>query len=562
MQTLANRVKPISPLTANNIPSRYQWLSLKLAEPNLGSPVGTGVFVLTATNVGDRGWTLFVTPKDFEDLLAQSITARDLVAFKFRAGENSVLADGIENSYILGNNIVAGYPNTTFVTNLCAQQKIYNTTGGSLILDTLTAFEFQAGRNNRKINSADGTSFIIGNQLTVRVPNFTYVNNLSSASDLRSLYLYNDVGGKVKLDELTVTSLSALSAFNVITDFRTVVLSFTSISADDIYAKGNITSAKTVSGVRGEFYELSSTRFFAGNNISFGPFANDTTFVLGENIRAVDPNTTYVENLSTVKNLYIGGSLFANSGNFNVDTIKTKELSATYFTAGSGNRYRGQALGEYANSFIIGAGITAGFRNTTFVNNLCAVDRITSNSLTARFATFDGISSRNLNVGSNNIFLPSASNSYIIGNNITASIPNTLYSNSLYTNALSVVGDVVITGILSANVLAGAEDIATTVKWVRDNGVSTVQRNSLISSQSAYWNEPVRRFEYIYLPEPQHSYSGVAPASARADVFSNVWTITRIYYTVSGAVSAVERAFNISWSSRAVTPLAYTRIWP
>jgi len=551
MQTLAERVKTIHPLVARDIQSRYQWLSLALAEPNLGAPSGTGYFVLTAQEDGERGWSLYVTPTD---LLANSITAKDLLAFKFRAGENTYLEPGIVNSFILGDNIAGGYSNTTFLVNLCATEKIYGNSGGSLLLDTLTAYAFQGGRFNRKINTANETSFIIGNYLTVGESDHLFVNNLSANVAIKAPKIFINQGGTIILDELTVTSLTAVSAIQKIFDTRTVILQLTSLSAEDIYAAGNITAGKTVSGVKGEFSDLSASRFFAGNNITFGSLVSNS-FVLGSNILASLPNFTYVENLCATKDVFVAGSLNASSGSFSIDTIKTRELSATYFTAGSGNRYRGQALGEFANSYIIGRGITAGYTNNTFVNKLCTVDRITSTTLSARSAVFEGISSRGLIVGTNNVILTGATNAYVIGNNITAGIPNTLY-----TNNLSVIGNVVITGNLSAGSIGGAEDIIATVNWVKDNGNVTKQINSLVASQSAFWMEPTRRFEYIYNEDPQYSYSGVAPASARADVFSNVWTITRIYYTIVGSVSAVDRAHNTSWSGRAFS--AFTRIWP
>ena len=555
MQTIADRVKPIPPLVARDITSRYSWLSLALAEPNLGAPIGTGFYVLTAQEDGERGWSLYVTPTD---LLANSITARDLLAFKFRAGENTYLLPGIDNSFILGDNLIGGYSNTTFLVNLSVTEKIYSNKGGSVLLDTLTAYELQAGRYNKKVAAANDTSFIIGNYLTVGEPDYLYVNSLSANVSIRAPRLFVDSGGSVILDSLAVTTLSALSTIQQFTETRTVILSLTSLSAEDIYARGNITAGKTMSAVKGEFSELSSTNFFAGTNVKYGPLASNS-FVLGSNITASLPNFTYVENLCAVKDVYVVGSLNASSGNFSIDTIKTRELSATYFTAGSSNRYRGAALGDYANSFILGRSITAGYRDTTFVNNLCAVDKITSTTLSGQMAHFEGLSSRGLIVGTNNRVLTGVQNAYVIGNNIVAGI-----SNTLYTNTLSVLGNLTVTGNISAGSLAGSEGLANAIEWVKDNGDLSKQVNSLVASQSGYWMEPVKRFEYAYGvgDTPDASYSGMAPASATTTnaIFNNIWTITKITYTIVGAVSAVDKSYNASWFGRTTVP--YTRIWP
>jgi hypothetical protein len=56
LKTLTDRVKPIDPIRANDIPSRYSWLPLQLSEPNLGAPLTTDYYVLTSTNTGERGW--------------------------------------------------------------------------------------------------------------------------------------------------------------------------------------------------------------------------------------------------------------------------------------------------------------------------------------------------------------------------------------------------------------------------------------------------------------------------------------------------------------------------
>ena len=66
--SLANKTKTVPPLSAAQVPSRYDWLSLELAEPNLGVPPNftffpelttTITWVLTSNPVGTRGWSAF-----------------------------------------------------------------------------------------------------------------------------------------------------------------------------------------------------------------------------------------------------------------------------------------------------------------------------------------------------------------------------------------------------------------------------------------------------------------------------------------------------------------------
>jgi hypothetical protein len=54
----------------NKIPSRYRFLSLDLAEPNLGIPSTSNTFVLTSNNTGERGWTDQLDLTDFVSLTA------------------------------------------------------------------------------------------------------------------------------------------------------------------------------------------------------------------------------------------------------------------------------------------------------------------------------------------------------------------------------------------------------------------------------------------------------------------------------------------------------------
>jgi hypothetical protein len=65
--TISHKAKTVHPLSAQLIPSRYNWLSLELAEPNLGVPPNvvlnpnstTETWVLTSDYLGFRGWASY-----------------------------------------------------------------------------------------------------------------------------------------------------------------------------------------------------------------------------------------------------------------------------------------------------------------------------------------------------------------------------------------------------------------------------------------------------------------------------------------------------------------------
>lgn len=61
MYTVSNKAKVLPPLSADLIPSRYKWLSLEMAEPNLGVPKGdkplaSVTYLLSSDYAGNRGW--------------------------------------------------------------------------------------------------------------------------------------------------------------------------------------------------------------------------------------------------------------------------------------------------------------------------------------------------------------------------------------------------------------------------------------------------------------------------------------------------------------------------
>jgi len=142
-----------------------------------------------------------------------------------------------------------------------------------------------------------------------------------------------------------------------------------------------------------------------------GGSANNVTannaFVLGSNITATNPNTTYINNLSTIANAYINGTLstnngatFGGSGQFNGAFLTVNSPNAgsnsnlvlatsaknytlyTDSTAGTFNVYDGTLVRMVVSGSNIGIGTTTPNSKLTVAGTLSASDTATLGSLT------------------------------------------------------------------------------------------------------------------------------------------------------------------------------------
>lgn len=111
LRTLSDRVKPVDPRIAREIPSRYDWLPLKLSEPNLGAPYTTDTYVLTSTDTGERGWA------PFDNRLQPVLVNQDFDAVEGR----SYLVDTTVNK------IITTLPISPVIGNKIYYQDIYYT---------------------------------------------------------------------------------------------------------------------------------------------------------------------------------------------------------------------------------------------------------------------------------------------------------------------------------------------------------------------------------------------------------------------------------------------------
>jgi len=129
--TLGLKAKLIPPLSASLITSRYKWLSLELAEPNLGVPPPidvnpdstSDVWILSSDYIGNRGWSSY-DPLNFPfssqerpdletvgDAVDEVIYKNpDITVFTARDNISSILA---RNSLLLEPNLITTWSPAT-----------------------------------------------------------------------------------------------------------------------------------------------------------------------------------------------------------------------------------------------------------------------------------------------------------------------------------------------------------------------------------------------------------------------------------------------------------------
>jgi hypothetical protein len=153
----------------------------------------------------------------------------------------------------------------------------------------------------------------------------------------------------------------------------------------------------------------------------------------------------------------------------------------------------------------------------------------------------------------------SHSNVFTLGSNLSSHADNFTYVNNISAQGALYGDGSNLTGIVAGDTVATTLVRSNSSNW--DNTYTTVLNNSatwgqggggqydtFISSNSANWFEPVKRFEYVDSNTSPVSYSGVAVyGSGESD--SN-WTIKKIFYTTVGSISATKTAENVAWVNR------------
>ncbi len=106
--TLAGKTKVVPPSAVSS--GRYEFLSLSEAEPNLGLPVGSGVYFLSGDAGGTRGWTTSLPDVNFDFIDSIEIRTQYL----------SSLSANIDELFVINLSALSAKIDELFVINLTA----------------------------------------------------------------------------------------------------------------------------------------------------------------------------------------------------------------------------------------------------------------------------------------------------------------------------------------------------------------------------------------------------------------------------------------------------------
>jgi hypothetical protein len=106
--TLAGKTKVVPPSAVSS--GRYKFLSLSEAEPNLGLPVGNGVYFLSGDRGGTRGWTTSLPDVNFDFI----------DSIEIRTNYLSAISANIDELYVLRLSALSAKIDELFVTSLTA----------------------------------------------------------------------------------------------------------------------------------------------------------------------------------------------------------------------------------------------------------------------------------------------------------------------------------------------------------------------------------------------------------------------------------------------------------
>lgn len=135
--SLNNKTKVTPPLSASTYPSRYQWLSVDMAEPNLGVGTRPGPFTyaLMTSGIGERFWTRFF------DLSSTDPSMLGVVR------SNVAIFDSIS-----ATNLITDFSNIVdlVLDTLASRQDVIRF--NRVAIDTLTAFKIRVEDWEKRIN--------------------------------------------------------------------------------------------------------------------------------------------------------------------------------------------------------------------------------------------------------------------------------------------------------------------------------------------------------------------------------------------------------------------------
>jgi hypothetical protein len=416
------------------------------------------------------------------------------------SGSRSTVVNGVLNcatgdySFVGsgGNNTVSGCYSSILGgagNKITAPDVTYrgNNVGGGYNNNITGCFSSILGGQNNSLSGVN--TFILGSNITLSATNYTAVNNLSSQGNICGGTFYGD-------------------GANIVNVLH---------SADKVYVYNNNSTITPVSGSNNTTGGSNSSILGGCNNINNGDCssiiggAGNTNsqygvFILGSNITAPVPNTTYVQNLSAPGTI-CSSSVFSNCYIF-CDGSSLTSLPYSFITSSCGNGYVGNSIVSQGGNNCIGSGcysvIAAGTGNiigTTDVpvitsTNSGIYSTITgglSNVVTGLYSVLGG-GRRNI-ISGNYSFIAAGSandtkgynNTFILGTGLSATS-----ANYTYVNNLSVQGDLyapnIIVNCATNSGYAACAGIATNASYAFSSGYASYSGYASNASSAPFAN--------------------------------------------------------------------------
>jgi hypothetical protein len=326
-----------------------------------------------------------------------------------------------------GNNITA--PDTTYSGNVIGGGYSNNITG---------CFSGILGGQNNLLSGTN--SFILGSNITLSAANYTAVNNLISQGDICGSSFYGD-GSNI------VNVLHSTDIVYVYNSDNTII----PISGSNNAATG--ANSSILGGCNNTNYgDCSSIIGGVGNtNSQYG------AFILGSNITAPVPNTTYVQNLST-PGIICSSSVFSNCYVFG-DGSSFASLPYNFITSSCGSGAANNSIAANCGNNSINSGcysvIAAGACNTIGTTNVSVVSSTSSGFYSAILGGLSGyvagyaasiVGGVGNTASGNYSFIAGGSandtkgfaNTFILGTALSASVSNFTYVNNISSQGISI----------------------------------------------------------------------------------------------------------------------------
>lgn len=325
--TLGHKTLLVPAQSAQQVSSRYKWLSLNLAEPNLGAPLvlplsSTGTFILSTNNLGDtRGWSPY-TPFDAENLVVTNLSAQSIITNFLSAISATFINRVTENQNITGTLIVAG--NVLVEDTLTADTAFFN---------YLSARDFELGPGDTGTIYGKLVDSDIGRFRILDAGNVKITSLSGDGRDLNPVgeLIFNREEGTARMFTIGLPISGSNNFYFGVSAGR-----FATLNANDNIFVGNQSGFINLSGDENIFLgkysgfrNLSSNNIYIGTNAGANNETGNDNIVIGKNSGATTFDAFAVSGRKMViigndnsvnngNNIILGGD---NSTGFNRDTI-------------------------------------------------------------------------------------------------------------------------------------------------------------------------------------------------------------------------------------------------